>query len=270
MTPSGHIYDERGLLARQIKPHSREKAYDTFRYANTVSVAMSGKWKIWWLELFAGPGALHDAENDEFLPGSPVEALSVKMPFAGYSFGDINPACIASLRARVGDRPGVHIRCGDANDADHIKELISPIPDDALLIAYLDPEGLELKFETIRVLARHKRIDFLLNLPVLAVDRELSRDPNSPKVAAMLEHDKPGDLLRAEVPAHVAIREHVKTKLVDLGFRPPIGTQIRSLGRKVPQYDLLLVSRNPAAEMLYRKATAKRSSGQRSLELEGV
>lgn len=63
-TPEGHISDERGLLARPIKPHSKEKAHYVSRYANTVSVAMAGKFEIWWLE---PPGNLLRAWRSAFL-----------------------------------------------------------------------------------------------------------------------------------------------------------------------------------------------------------
>lgn len=83
----------------------------------------------------------------------------------------------------------------------------------------------------------------------------------------MLEHSNPSALMRANVAPHVAIRDHFRDKMSALGFEPPIGNQIRSISQNAPQYDLIVVSRNPAAKKLYLGATQKRPDGQRRLEL---
>jgi three-Cys-motif partner protein len=267
VTPEGHISDERGLMARPIKPHSREKAHYVSRYASTVSVAMACKFEIWWLELFAGPGMLFDRELNQYPKGSPLEALSVPKPFSGYVFADASQECVDSLERRIGPRPGVHIRRGDANDQAHLDEIAEIIPRDALVIAYLDPEGLDLHFNTIRFLSwRYRRLDLLINLPVHQIYRELSRDRGSRSAAAVLP-DGAGDLFEFGNVSE-ALRAHYRRGLRDLGYREDMpGHLIRSHSKNSPLYDLFLASRSPVAAKLYRRATQNAVDGTRGLEL---
>jgi three-Cys-motif partner protein len=49
---------------------------------------------------------------------------------------------------------------GDSNQLVH--QVIAEIPDRALTLAFIDPEGLDAKFETIRVLSLARRVDLLV------------------------------------------------------------------------------------------------------------
>jgi hypothetical protein len=48
---------------------------------------------------------------------------------------------------------GVHIHCGDANGSDTLDAVFRAVPRNALVIAYLDPQGLDLHIDTVRALA---------------------------------------------------------------------------------------------------------------------
>lgn len=97
--------------------------------------------------------------------------------FDGYVFSDLSEECIDSLERRIGPRPGVHIRRADANDPAHHAWIADTIPSDALVIAYLDPEGLHLHFDPVRSLAwRYRKLDLLVNLPVHQIYRALAAD----------------------------------------------------------------------------------------------
>jgi len=108
-----------GLFARLVHRHSARKAYSVRRYAEIVATAMAPHWpQIWWVELFAGPGRLKEVESDRFLPGSPIEALSIPSRFTGYVFadreGDAGPAqCRTSSRMRPGAWRGRLVRATD-------------------------------------------------------------------------------------------------------------------------------------------------------------
>lgn len=90
------------LLARVVHRHSARKAYYVHRYAEIVGTAMAPHWpQIWWVELFAGPGPLTEIESGRFLPGSPIEALSITNRFTGYVFADLSGTCVEALRERT-------------------------------------------------------------------------------------------------------------------------------------------------------------------------
>jgi three-Cys-motif partner protein len=259
---------ESEALARAITSHSLKKQDRIVRYANTVSVAMSRRWKIWWLDLFAGPGAVYHRHRSDFGPGVPVEVADrLRRPFDGYVFSDLSSDCVASLSRRLAPRPNLLIDRGDANDRVHLESLIAPIPRDALVIAYLDPQGLDLHLETIRFLAwRFRHLDLLVNLPVQAIDRSISAAAIEP-VKRVLEHPNPA-LLIAGRQTLTNIRAWFQRKLGDMGYprNLSVGETIRS-ENGVPQYDLLLASRSPTAVKLYRRANQNDSDGQRAFEL---
>jgi three-Cys-motif partner protein len=258
---------ESGALARAITPHSLRKQDRIVRYADTVSVAMSRRWKIWWLDLFAGPGAVFDRHGSAFRAGIPTEVVdSLRHPFDGYVFSDLSSDCVASLAKRLGDRSNVVIAQGDANDRSHVETLLERIPRDALVLAYLDPQGLDLHLETLRLLAwRFRHLDLLVNLPVLAIDRAISASASGP-VRRVLEHPDPERLLAGRQTA-ANIRGWFKRKLAEMGYPEhlSVGETIRS-ENGVPQYDLLLASRSQIAVKLYRRANQNDSDGQRSFE----
>jgi three-Cys-motif partner protein len=259
---------ESGALARAITAHSLIKQDRVVRYANTVSTAMSRRWQIWWLDLFAGPGAVFDRHSSIFRAGIPLEiADNMRRPFDGFVFSDLSHDCMASLDRRLGTRPNLVLAQGDANDPAHLEALISAIPRDALVIAYLDPQGLDLHLKTIRSLAwRFRHLDLLLNLPVLAIDRSISANAVEP-VRRVLEHPNPVELVAGRQTA-ANIRAWFQRKLADMGYPRSlsVGETIRS-ENGVPQYDLLLASRSAMAVKLYRRANQSDSDGQRALEL---
>jgi three-Cys-motif partner protein len=228
---------------------------------------MSRRWKIWWLDLFAGPGAVFNRHGSAFEPGIPVEVVdSLRHQFDGYVFSDLSADCVASLAKQLGDRSNVVIAQGDANDRPHLESLLAPIPRDALVLAYLDPQGLDLHLETIRLLAwRFRHLDLLVNLPVLAIDRSISANALGP-VKQVLEHPNPEQLLAGRQTA-ANIRAWFKRKLAEMGYPRDlcVGETIRS-ENGVPQYDLLLASRSQMAINLYRRANLNDSGGQRSFE----
>jgi hypothetical protein len=93
----GLVPDDQMLFSRAVNLHSAAKAAYARRYAEIVGMAMGGKWQLWWIELFAGPGQLYVRETGEFVPGSPLEAMAIRRPFDGYVFADLNEACAESL-----------------------------------------------------------------------------------------------------------------------------------------------------------------------------
>lgn len=137
-TPAGLVVDDEGLFSRAVALHSAEKAYCARTYAEIVGTAMRGKWKLWWIELFAGPGRLYIRETGDFAPGSPIEAMTIRRPFSGYVFADLDSACTESLRRRVGERANVHVLRGDANSAETLDAIAAIVPKRALVVLYGD------------------------------------------------------------------------------------------------------------------------------------
>jgi len=260
-----------GLLVRGVKPHSAEKARLVSRGLGTVTSAMSGKWfqrrhGLQYVELYSGPGRLLDERTGLELPGSPIQALSLRKPFDLYVFSDAAEDCCDALRARVGDRDDVHVLQGDANDPAHLDAVASLLNPRALVIVYLDPaRPQDLHWSTVAYLARRfPFMDLIINLPCVSVMRAIlghaSQGGSGPGAAGrFLEHPQPRDLLRPSPRRRStaltieAIRAHYDRKLIDeLQFLQPARRTVYFPADN-PYYDILLASRHPRALELWNK-----------------
>ncbi len=239
------------------------------RDLGTVAKAMQHKWfKLHYLELFAGPGILVEEATGRRLPGSPLEALALPQPFHSYTFCDANAAYLDALRRRVGQRPDVRVLHGDANDPAHLTRVVADIPRHDLVIAYLDPEGLDLHFSTIRFLADHFRaVDFLINLPVSGIHRYVAAGQTE-RAAHVLDHDDPARLLRGgECRAANTIRRWYDRRLGELGHTHIARRTVCVQANNSPLYDVVLASRHPRAVELFEKANRVDLGGQIGLDI---
>lgn len=157
-----------GLVIRDSGSWAEEKLYYLGRYLKIMSVGMSKKWagKLYYVDLFAGPGRCLIRETKEEIDGSPLIAL-LGFNFAEYFFIEENPACHQALDERVKARAPqkyemVKILRGDCNSK--ISE-IKP-PTNGLGLAFIDPTGIsQLSFDTIRELTRGRQLDLIINFP---------------------------------------------------------------------------------------------------------
>jgi three-Cys-motif partner protein len=90
----GHPVRDSGIWAK-------EKLYYLERYLDIFSVGMHQRWhgKIYYVDLFAGPGLCLIPETGEEFDGSPLIAL--KFNFAKYFFFESDPACFKALETRI-------------------------------------------------------------------------------------------------------------------------------------------------------------------------
>jgi three-Cys-motif partner protein len=152
-----------GLTIRDSGPWVKEKLYYLEHYLDIFSVGMKRRWvgKLWYVDLFAGPGRCRIRNTEEEVDGSPLIAL--KFNFAKYFFLESDVKCSRALAVRVKARApekDVKIIPGDCNEK--IDEIRPPYP--SLGTAFIDPTGLSpLAFETIRRLALGRRVDLIIN-----------------------------------------------------------------------------------------------------------
>jgi three-Cys-motif partner protein len=127
-----------------------------------------------YIDAFAGPGMHVSRQTGEFVPGSPLNALSIQPPFREYHFIDLDGGKVAFLKAAVGDREDVNFYEGDCN----VKLLEEVYPkakytDFRRALCLLDPYGLHLKWPVIETAARMKSIEIFLNFPVADMNRNV-------------------------------------------------------------------------------------------------
>ena len=152
---------------------------------------------LWYVDAFAGSGTRTvERETGGLLEGSPVvevteetagsvlRALSVDPPFSRHVFIEGNSARFRELEAIRARHPGKTIECrhGDANQ--ELRSIFSSFPWSSQVrgrgrhraVAFLDPYGMNVAWETLDLLAGTRAVDVWYLFPMLAVTRQLARD----------------------------------------------------------------------------------------------
>jgi three-Cys-motif partner protein len=146
---------------------TRDKLYFWKRYIDITTAAMHGHRAfpggLVYVDLFAGAGVCTLRDSGERIPGSAIIAVSAQKPFARILVCEKDPELAEACRTRLA-RTLVAQRChvftGDCNCL--IGQIVEKIPDDSLTLAFIDPKGLDAKFETIATLSRDRRVDFVV------------------------------------------------------------------------------------------------------------
>jgi three-Cys-motif partner protein len=275
-----------GRRARSVGPWTAKKLVYVQHYAGAFMRAMApkrrqGKWdSLVYIDPLAGPGICVERNTGIEYPGSPLRAANIEPGFDRYYFSDLDANNIAALKARLPKRleDRIDSRPGDCNE--RTQEIVSGISPRTLGLAFLDPEGFEVHFDTLKQLAR-RRIDILYLFPSgIGIRRNLERfckQRASPmddlwgsrdwrelppaKLASgtrltpdeALNHDRPWVL-------------HFRSRVASLGLiyqdeADPVLTNERN----VPMYHLLFFSKDQAGLTIWRGIKRIEPGGQRTL-----
>lgn len=262
------------------------KLYFLNAYFGRFIVSMRNRqWKaINYIDLFAGPGK-NKLPDGRIILGSPLLALSQKRSFDHYYFSDIDPSNISVLKQRCAQysMPG----------------RISSFPDDAnrivdrvvyeikqtqgvytkgdwpcLNLAFLDPEGMELHWETVAKLAS-LRTDMIIYYPQMGITRD---------APAQIQENNPtsideffGDTTWREIYQrhqngeesflHRALLDLYKQKFSGFGYKveEPISEPVFKNKRDAPLYRLLFVSKHELGNKFWADVIENLPDGQMRL-----
>jgi len=227
--------------------------------------------EITYIDLFAGPGVCYSIKNKNHVDGSPIIALNTNPSFSSYVFCDIDVNNIKNLKNLANNRKNVHIVKGDANE--FVKELVTKLNRDIPAFVFLDPQALDLNYQTIELLAKNKkRVDFLINFPVgMPLFRsigskkcvECTNNTKCPKCIDLLFGNNDWrDLATAYDKKQIILPVFLKRllnlymkPLEDLGFRWAVQHVKNSKGTLL--YDLLFVTRNITGMKIMRDVMFK-------------
>jgi len=147
-----------GLPARPAGPWTEQKLFFWNRYLDITTRAMVDKpqWKagLAYVDLFAGPGVCVIEGTGKRIPGSVLIAAHAVKPFKTILASELDGKLAEALRQRLKKSPAANtsqVFTGDCNDV--VAQIAENIPDRALTLAFIDPEALHVRFETIATLA---------------------------------------------------------------------------------------------------------------------
>jgi three-Cys-motif partner protein len=284
-----------GLVVRASGEWVKEKLFFVKRYIDVFEVAMREKnWRRRiYIDLFAGPGKCIVRDSQEYLLGSPLLALQTRHPFTDYYFVDSDSENVEALRKRANatsiPNTQIHIISGDANRK--VGEIVDEIAKfdqtfirgvlPCLNLAFLDPEGLELEWESVEALAKMNRMDLIIHYSQNGLTRNVERcfTSSAETVIDRFFGDRKwrdvykGTLdMKEIVGVHRALIDYYKSKLCGLGYvvindssevvHEPL---IRSTQRNAPLYRLLFASKHTLGNKIWNEVTKKDIYGQERL-----
>jgi len=237
---------------------------------DAFTTSMREKWDgLHYIDLFAGAGIERLKDSKALEWGSPMLAVHARYPFSQLHLCEKSGTKHKALTARVSQkRADSQILCGDANRC--IDEIVQEIPmTSTLSLAFLDPYGLHLEFETLRKLS-DIRADLIVFFPdhidaLRNQEMHYLQDSNSNLDRCL----GPGADWRT-------VRDVTPTDRLAEALRNLYVDQIRSLGycefeyqriymKGHPLYILIFCSRSTVAAKLWRGISIKESDNQRRL-----
>lgn len=283
--------EDDGLPTRQFGKWVTEKLYYLQGYIDRFETSMRERpWRRRnYIDLFAGSGKCQVAETGEFHLGSPLLALTTEHPFTNYFFIDSDPGNIAVLQKRCSASllsANIQYFFGDSNIK--VQEIVNTIASvdqqfipgqwPSLNLAFLDPDGLELEWQTVAALAQIQRMDLIIHYSRNGITRNLKQCYNSEDETIIDRFF--GDKKWREFyqqsktnPAkiHRQLIDHYKTKLQALGYvdvrdvETGVEPLIRNTKRNAPLYRLLFASKNKLGHDFWKSVTRKDVYGQQRL-----
>lgn len=129
----------------------------------------------------AGYVGEEESETETYVHGSPRVALNIQHPFTEYVFIEKNSKRVGELqeiRNEYSDKRNITILEGDANEQIQFHLLSSNRYNwkKYRAVAFLDPFGMQVPWQTIQALGKTGAVEIILNLPVgMAIQRLLPK-----------------------------------------------------------------------------------------------
>ena len=261
-----------GLITPEVGDWSGDKHHFLWRYLNAFTTAMRGKkWKgLHYIDLFSGAGIERLKTSQRLGWGSPLLAAQAKHPFTRLHLCEKKPGKCNVLAQRLQKFPQPSeplVLCGDANAK--VDEIVGPIPPRALCLAFLDPYGFHLDFETVRALSL-RRMDLIIFFPD-HVDALRNWNFNYAKPGSSLDRfmgsgaDWLGALQRSpQTKLAEVLREVYISRLKTLGYKHFEYERISRPGH--PLYLLIFCSNHPAGGKIWRGISSIKPDAQRTFD----
>jgi three-Cys-motif partner protein len=262
-----------GLPARVSGGWAQEKLQSLDAYLRIVNKAMEKKFASrCYIDLMAGCGRCVLKRSDSEFVGSPLVALACFPAFSSLVLVESDKRLFDALAARTaGDSARAHLVHGDCNDSNVVQQIRTAIPSSALSIAFIDNLGLDVAFETIRLLTAGRRIDLVITFQVSDirrnVDRALTRAARGAKWDRFF--GSPGwrravadfEARKTTAPdLGSALENFYASQLATIGYanRTQLNRSMKNI-KNAPLYRVMLFSKNPLATKLFDATSSARS-----------
>jgi three-Cys-motif partner protein len=255
-----------GLPAEEVGVWALEKHDYLRRYLDISRGARqkflgAGKAGATFVDLFCGPGRARIRETGQWIDGSTIAAWKIGQEGnAGFSeilVSDIDEsrrqACVERLR-----RLGAPVRELSGSAAEAAKEVARSVNRYGLHFAFLDPYNLgELDFSIIQALSQLKRIDMLIHVSAMDLQRNLERNIAAPGGA--FDTFAPGwrgtvNLNSSQVEIRRQVFEYWRDQVAQLGTGTANDVRLITGEKNQRLYWLLLATKHELARKFWSVA----------------
>jgi three-Cys-motif partner protein len=251
-------------------------------YAALFSAGMKDKWeKRVYIELYAGAGYSRIRDTERIIAGSPIQALTLRVPFDKYIFCERDPEKLEALRARVKHHaPSADVAFIPEDCDSGVNKISAAIPQHSrnhkvLSLCFVDPNDMGIRFSTLQALALKNYVDFIvllaLYMDALRAERQYIKNPSKIDqllgTSTWLDRWMTAKQNGAEFPRFLA--EEFAASMATMKYIPPPFYSMRKVflyEKNIPLYAVGLFSRHPLAYELWDKAL-KGSDDQLPLSL---
>lgn len=254
-----------GLLAMPVGEWARDKhallkLYIEISRGVRKKFTDPGKAGATFIDLYCASGRAYIKGTDIFIDGSPLVGWTAsrdcKIPFTQIHINDSEAELLDAAHTRLTRLAAPVVKHGGAALA-VAKQLTEQLNPYALHFALIDPFNLMLPFGVIRYLARLKRIDLLIHVSVMDLQRNWGRytqQEHSP-----LDEFAPGwreavDQAQSEEAARLQFVQYWVESLKTLGFEGDVRFELITGSKNQPLYWLVLITKHEIAQKFWKTA----------------
>lgn len=233
--------------------HARVRKYVDISRA-TRRMYITGTGGATFIELFCGPGRARIRNTTRIVDGSTLvaakEAQATGTMFTELHIADANASFVNVASQRLA-RLGVQARTYAGRSEDTVNEVARRLNKDGLHLAFLDPFDLKsLPFEVIRCLAGFKRMDMIIHVSLMDLQRNL--EPYIGTQPSPLDIFAPGwrtviDLMNPIATIRRGIFDYWLSLIRNEDMQPSQGIEKVTGLKNQPLYWLVFVARHELA-----------------------
>lgn len=254
-----------GELTLTVGRWAKDKLFYIKRYCDIFNTGMKEKWAVrTYIDLFAGPGKCLVETTKEEIEGSPLLALSCKVPFTHFFFNDIQLDVIKSLKTRVAFYRSANVVCFNKDCNLVVDELLQKLPPASLDFCFIDPFRWEISFNAIRKLTEKRRMDLAITFHVGSMKRVAHNPPQElldffPDRSWQQEYEKAAAM--GKLKGHILL-EAYKRGLANLEYKDIRDYVLEVNRRNVPLYYLIFASKHRRGADFWDKIAGRSEAGQ--------
>ncbi len=241
-----------------LDKHERLRKYVDISRAARAKFARAGST---YIDPFCNYGRARIRETGEIIDGSPLVAYNIAReggtPFSQIHLGDAHPNCVEVASQRLESR-GARTTTYVGRAEETVNEIASNINRYGLHFAFLDPYNLEaLPFSVVETLARVERMDILVHVSLVDLQRNLERFIGSSE-PCRLDRFAPGwrEAIDPAQPQRIIRRqvlEHYLSLIRSLDMSPSQGVELVKGSRNQSLYWLVFAARHRLAVSFWEK-----------------